>query len=487
MNKQENKTIRPCTMSETINNSKVLSYRGYNISKNLFTTDELASVKNELTVKPYIPDGYNVNPVVPFKLYQETSSRLYVPKCYGLKNFGEPYLVKIEDGVNIDIKFHGNLRDYQEEPVRKFMEAANNPCKRGGILNVYCGFGKTNLAIYIMCLLKKKTIILCHKDFLLQQWKERIEVFAPDAKIGLIKAKVIDIEGKDVVLASLQSVAMKEYEEHIFKDFGFLIADESHHLPAEVFSQALRKINCTYSLGLTATLQRKDGLSKVLKWYIGDVVFKATKRNDQVKVSMLNYYDPNPEYSLECKGYGNKLNVSKMINNICDYEPRSKFIVDSVKDVLDKEPSRRVIILSDRRNHLEKLHGILSNNQIECAFYVGGMKQSELKESETKRVILATFHIASEGFDCPGLDTLILASPKSDVIQCVGRIQRIPQHQRNNVPLVIDIVDNFSLFAKQAQKRLKYYTSCKYDIEGDALFVNQKVELKGQCFIQDDS
>jgi superfamily II DNA or RNA helicase len=115
------------------------------------------------------------------------------------------------------------------------------------------------------------------------------------------------------------------------------------------------------------------------------------------------------------------------------------------------------------------------------------MKQCELKESETKRVILATFHIASEGFDCPGLDTLILASPKSDVIQCVGRIQRIPQHQRQNIPLVIDIVDNFSLFAKQAQKRLKYYKSCKYDIDGESLFVNHKVELKGACFIEDDA
>jgi superfamily II DNA or RNA helicase len=471
----------------TVHNNKVLSYRGYNISKDLISTTELVDMKKELTVTPYIPEGYNINPVRPFKLYQETSNRLYVPKCYGLKHFGKPDINKIQDGDDIDITFHGSLRDYQEEPVRKFMEAAHNPCKRGGILNVYCGFGKTNLAIYIMCLLKKKTIILCHKDFLLQQWKERIEVFAPDAKIGLLKAKTIDILGKDVVLASLQSVAMKDYDEHLFKDFGFLIADESHHLPAEVFSQALRKINCTYSLGLTATLQRKDGLSKVLKWYIGDVVFKATKRNDQVKVSMLDYYDPHPEYSLECIGYGNKLNVSRMINNICDFEPRSQFIVDHVILVLNKDPSRRVIILSDRRNHLEKLHNILSKNHIESAFYVGGMKQSELKESETKRVILATFHIASEGFDCPGLDTLILASPKSDVIQCVGRIQRIPQHQRQNIPLVIDIVDNFSLFAKQAQKRLKYYKSCKYDIDGESLFVNQKVELKGACFIQDDA
>jgi superfamily II DNA or RNA helicase len=465
---------------------KVLSYRGYNISKELFSNSELQSIKQELTVSPYIPEGYSQLPPVPFRLYQESSKRLYVPKCYGLKRFGKPNVIKVKEGIDIDIEFKGSLRDYQEEPVRQFIDAANDPCKRGGILNVYCGFGKTNLAIYIMCLLKKKTIILCHKDFLLQQWRERIEEFAPKARIGLLKAKIIDIECKDVVLASLQSVAMKDYDASLFEGFGFLIADESHHLPAEVFSQALRKINCKYSLGLTATLQRKDGLSKVLKWYIGGVVFKATKRNDQVKVHMLEYYDTNPEYSLECKGYGNKLNVSRMINNICDYEPRSQFIIDNIKGILRDEPFRRVIILSDRRNHLDKLHRLLTEENIENAFYVGGMKQSELKESENKKVILATFHIASEGFDCPGLDTLILASPKSDVIQCVGRIQRIPQHLRKNVPLVIDVVDNFSLFSRQAIKRMKYYKSCKYDIEGAEMFVNQKVELKGQCFIQDE-
>ena len=469
-----------------MDNKKILSSRGYNISKDLFTSQELSQLKKELTVTPYIPEGYNQNPTTPFKLYQESSNRIYVPKCYGMKQFGKPDVEKILDGADINVEFHGELRDYQHEPVRKFMDAANDPCKRGGIINVYCGFGKTNLAIYILCLLKKKTIIICHKDFLLQQWKERLEVFAPKARIGLIKAKVIDIEDKDVVLASLQSIAMKEYDPYVFEDFGLMIADESHHLPAEVFSQALRKVNCKYSLGLTATLQRKDGLSKVLKWYIGDVVFKATKRNDQVEVRLLDYYDPNPDYSLEYVGYGNKLNVSKMINNICDYEPRSIYIVRQIRNLLKKEPSRKVIILSDRRSHLEQLSVLLSKRNIENAFYVGGMKQSALKESETKKVILSTFHIASEGFDCPGLDTLILASPKSDVIQCVGRIQRIPQHLRQNVPLVLDVVDNFSLFSKQAQKRLRYYRSCKYDVVGDSIFtVNHKVELKGHCFIDE--
>lgn len=466
-----------------------ISYRGYSISKDNLSDEDLKDIKKKLTVSPYVPEGYTQFPPTPFKLYKESATRIYVPKYFGLERFGVPEMDKIDDGDDINVSFNGSLRPYQEEPVRKFITAANDPKQRGGILNVYCGFGKTNLAIYLLCQLKKKTLIVCHKDFLLQQWKERIEQFAPSARVGLIKAKIIDIEDKDVVLASLQSIAMKDYDENMFKCFGFLIADEAHHLPAEVFSQVLKKVTCKYSLALTATLNRKDGLSKVLKWYIGDVVFQATKRNDTVKVQFIEYYVPHPDYGIEQKGYGNKLNVSKMINNICDFEPRSKHIVETLVKVLDTEPDRKVIILSDRRNHLEVLHRLLTESGIESAFYVGGMKQNELKESETKKVILATFHIAAEGFDCPGLDTLILASPKSDVIQCVGRIQRIPPESRRYVPLVIDIVDNFSIFARQGAKRAKYYKSCKYDMDGtDACFQPQQtvINLKGHCFIDEE-
>lgn len=468
--------------------NKQISYRGYSVLKDNLCDEELKDIKKKLTVLPYTPEGYTQVPPTPFKLYKESATRIYMPKWFGLDRFGIPDVDKIEEGVDIDVCFNGSLRPYQEEPVKKFLCAARDPKRRGGILNVYCGFGKTNLAIFIMCQLKKKTLIICHKDFLLQQWKERIEQFAPSAKVGLIKAKVIDIDDKDVVLASLQSIAMKDYDEHVFKCFGFMIADEAHHLPAEVFSQALRKVTCKYSLALTATLNRKDGLSKVLRWFVGDVVFQATKRNDTVKVQFIEYYVPHPDYGVEHVGYGNKLNVSKMINNICDFEPRSKYIVETLANVFEAEPERKAIILSDRRSHLEALHRLLTEHNIESAFYVGGMKQTELKESETKKVILATFHIAAEGFDCPGLDTLVLASPKSDVIQCVGRIQRIPPESRRYVPLVIDIVDNFSIFARQGAKRAKYYKSCKYDMEGDeGLFKQQQstVKLEGPCFIDE--
>lgn len=469
--------------------TKVLSTRGYNILKETVPLEQLNAIKKELTVSPYVPEDFAMNRPEPFKLFQESSSRIYLPKYYGLKKFGPPDLVKLPEAATIDIKFTGTLRDYQQEPINKFLNAAHSDKAMGGLLNLYCGGGKTTMAIYIICQLKKKALIVCHKDFLLQQWKERIEQFAPGTRVGLIKAKIIDVKNKDIILASLQSISMKEYNENVFSDIGTVCFDEVHHLGAEVFSQALRKLTVRYSLGLSATIKRKDGLTKVFQWYLGDIVFKAAKRVDELEVKLCEYYDPSPKYSLEIKGYNNKLMIPRMINNICDFLPRTEFIIKTLQGVLKKEPNRKAIILSDRRNHLQILHNSLKSMGLESAFYVGGMKQEDLKESEDKPIILATYHIAAEGFDCPGLDTLILASPKSDVIQCVGRIQRTPQHLRKHKPLVIDIVDNFSMFMGQAKKRYKYYKSCKYDVVGVELFeaiASRQIELKGQCFIADD-
>ena len=117
-----------------------------------------------------------------------------------------------------------------------------------------------------------------------------------------------------------------------------------------------------------------------------------------------------------------------------------------------------------------------------CGFYLGGMKQSELQETEEKDVILGTFTMASEGFDCKyPLNTIILGSPKTNIEQAVGRILREEAHKRKKVPLVIDIADKFSVFSRQAQKRIKYYNKNKYDIEKydkNGVLIEEKVKKK---------
>jgi len=324
----------------------------------------------------------------------------------------------------------------------------------------------TALSLYIISKLQKKTLVIVHKDFLLKQWRERIEQFLPGARVGIIKAKVIDIEDKDIVVGSLQSLSMKEYDKGTFDDFGLMICDEVHNFAAEVFSRALQKINCRYSLGLSATMTRKDGLSKVFKWHLGDIVYKNKKKKiDEVNVICYEYFENNEKYSNEVLMFNGKPNMARMINNICDYEPRIDKIVNIIKNIKNKE-NRNILLLSDRRNHLKEIKNKLNELGIgNPGYYVGGMKHHELKKSENEcDILLGTFSMASEGMDIPKLDTIILSSPKSDIIQSVGRILRKKPEDRIYVPLIIDINDMFSMFLNQNKKREKYYNKCKYNI-----------------------
>lgn len=450
-----------------------LSYRGYSLPKSALSEGELKALRDELTVKPFVPKDYEIpGQDTSFKVYQESASRIYIPKMFGLKRYGIPSINKLHEGQDIDVPFAGSLRKEQEAPTKAFLAAAYDPARMGGVLNMACAAGKTVMALYLISTLAKKTLVIVHKDFLLQQWRERIEQFLPTARLGVIKAKKVDFQDADIVLASLQSLSMKEYDDDVFKDFGTVVVDECHHTSAEVFSRALRKVNFKYSLGLSATIQRKDGLTKVFLWYLGDVVYSAAKRKgDTVSVKAIEYYEPHPGYSQECIMGRDKLNISRMLNNICAFPPRTKRMLDEWKRIFDEEPQRRTLVLSDRRTHLQAMAKILKDEWgIDSGMYVGGVSQEELKRSETAPVILGTYQFCSEGFDVQGLDTLILASPKSDVIQSVGRILRQKPEDRKHIPLIIDIMDMFSIFERQSKKRLAYYKKCGYDIQRDALY-----------------
>ena len=448
-----------------------ISARGYSLPKDAIEATEYKKIKEDLTVKPYCPPGFGGGEgggpkQKSNKLYVETATRIYVPKFYGILNFGKPEKDKRQDGRAVDFTFKGTLRPEQEEPVKACMTAIEDEnVGRGGILNVFCGGGKTTMALYIMAQVGRKTLIIVHKDFLLNQWKERIEQFCPGVRLGLIKAKVVDVDA-DIVLASLQSLSMKEYPADTFEDFGLTIIDEVHHTSAEVFSRALRKIGaCRRTLGLSATIQRKDGLTKVFIWHLGAVLYSAAKRNDtDVVVDVVSFHSADRKYCEEPvintgSRYGPSPNVSRMINNLCAFGPRNDLIVSKIKDIFQKEPRRKMLVLSDRRAHLGGLIDLMNAAcpDLSTGLYVGGMKASALAECETKQIIFATYAIASEGYDQPGLDTLILATPKSDVVQSVGRILREKQELRKHAPLIVDIVDQFSLFPRQFAKRKTFY------------------------------
>ena len=439
----------------------MLTYKGYKISKN----ENHEKIIEELTVKPF-GNFMNKEENDEFCVCLETSKHLYVPKYYGLQKFGLPKEYKLNKPININVEFSGNVMDRQKEPIDAFIQASNDPLKMGGILQLPPGFGKTVMALYIICQLKVKTLIIVHKEFLMNQWKERIAQYIPNCSVGIIKQKKVEIEN-DIVIASLQSLCMRSYDETIFKDFGFVIIDECHHVGAQVFSKALFKVNFKYTLGLSATVNRKDGLTKVFKWFLGDILYKiAKKENVPCIIKQLIIDDNDEKYKKEYTLFNGKPNIAKMITNICSYIPRTLKIVTQIKSILEDniQKTRKILVLSDRKQHLIDIGSYFEKEQY--GFYMGGMKEIELEKSKLKQIILGTFNMISEGFDLPSLDTLILASPKSDVEQSIGRVQR--KHiitENDNIPLVIDIIDNFSLFERQANKRKTFYKKMKYELD----------------------
>lgn len=439
--------------------STKLTKNGYTIKKCEHETTLIKEIKDELTVKPFSYNKNQKKDANRFCVFLESPKKLYLPRFYGYKKFGEPTENKINGGDDINLSFNGSLRPEQLPIEDLYLKNARE--KGGGIISIKCGGGKTVLALHITSVLKKKTLVVVHKDFLMTQWRDRIMEFLPDAKIGKIQQNTIDIEGKDVVLAMVQSLSMKEYPEGTFDSFGLAIFDECHHLGAEVFSKSMAKVASKYMLGLSATPKRKDGLSKVFEWYMGDIVYNQKKKNeDYAEVQLIDCDFEEEDYCKVELTYTKDPCMPRMINNICNYLPRTQLIIDLT--IKHHKEGRNVLILSDRRGHLDLMYKMLSDYS--RGFYVGGMKPADLRESQEKDILLATFSMAAEGMDIPKLDSVILASPKSDVEQSVGRVFRKKACDRDFHPLIIDIQDTFSMFNNQCNKRLTLYKKMNFSI-----------------------
>lgn len=454
-------------MTEVIGDNSYFGQKGYTIPKKNLSLEELNKIKQDLTVKAYLPNSLIKSD--PFPIYRESLGKIYVPRFYGENNYGIPNSTKLVNYTPIDLKFNGEMRDYQVAIVNKYISHVNRLEGRGGggLLEIGCGKGKTVMALRIISLLKVKTLVIVHKGFLLNQWIERIQQFLPDARIGKIQGPYFDIEDKDIVIGMLQSLSMKDYPQEMFKSFGFVCVDECHHISAEVFVRSLFTVVTPYILGLSATMQRKDGLTKVFKQFIGEMIH--SEKNDtsaMVEVRGIEYITEDDDFmDVKLDYRGNPL-YSSMISKLCSYNRRTEFILKVLTDVIRENPEQQIIMLSHNKNLLTYIHKAIEHRQhtmtetMSVGYYVGGMKEKDLKISETKTVILATYSMAAEALDIKTLTTLFLLTPKTDVQQAVGRILRV----KHSKPLVVDFVDMHDIFQSQWRKRKQFYTKQNYKI-----------------------
>ena len=748
--------------------SEIESYlgpKGYSIKKDTLTTQQQNKIRNDLTVKAFAPPN-SIQKPTPFTIYRESPKKLYVPRMYGLEQFGNPNEIKISDGDDIQLNFQGDLRDYQKNIINTYLKETKKsgcglleiPCGRGkclgyntpvlmadnsirpvqdivdgdcvmgddftprkvygvtngmsqlyrieqtngmtyvvndahiltlfntftqdiedislkSILNIekydaairnryygirklpsgdyilsivrinpiyndmrYYGFmiggnhrfmlgdytitHNTVMALNIISQLRKKTLVIVHKEFLMNQWIERIQQFLPDARIGKIQGPTVDIENKDIVIGMLQSLSMKDYDGNVFDSFGLTISDECfpagskvltedgyvniedlkkyvgkiniksynhttriyenkkltnwfkrpakhcfrltfqkfnhneyhidvkdmyninsnnaiicshehrifshtkqqyiyardiedgeilfglngwkyilinkvdigikgplydievnqnhnffvsesnnmnpvlvhncHHISAEVFCRSLFKVVTKYMLGLSATMNRKDGLSKVFKYFIGNVVYKEQREgDDSVLVKLINYTHTDEDFSETVYNFKGQVHYAIMIRKLCEFNHRTEFILRVLQDILNAKTNDQIMILAHNKSVLKYLHDAIEHRDIATVgYYVGGMKEAALKETEGKQVVIATYAMAEEALDIKTLSCLIMATPKTDVTQAVGRILRM----KHKSPLVVDIIDQHDIFQRQSIKRLRFYKKCQYKI-----------------------
>lgn len=461
-----------------------LTHRGYAIP---YTLDNHNSIKNDLMVKPFVLPDYDFNNE-PFPVYRRNTEYIYIPKYYGIQKYGTPTAINERDGDNINLIFNGKLTELQIGVSNKIIDTISK--NDSAVLSLSTGMGKTVLGLYTISLIKKKTLIIVHKEFLLNQWIERIKQFLPNARIGIIQQNKVDTDDKDIVIAMLQSITVRKikYPKETFDSFGYTLIDECHRICSRTFSKALFQIATKKSLGLSATPDRKDGLTKVLNWFLGDTITFGVSNEElkpEVIVVKAEYSDPQPTPTYNMLG---KINLPNLVTQISLDTIRN---IQIIKEIIyyfniNKDNKRRILVLTERRLQCEQLLNMIPS-EISGGLYVGGMKNDDLENSNTKDVIFATYAMAQEGYDNSCLDTLIFATGRSDIVQACGRILR---KKNINHPLIIDFQDNIEGLYGQAKKRLNYYKSKKYKITHNNNVTNDDTTNQEQCntfmFLEDD-
>lgn len=212
---------------DIILDTSYLSKNGYVIKKEFLSTEDLKILKNDLVGRPLVDEKYNFGPDNKFLLYTETKTKIYIPKIYGIKKYGIPNK-KLDNYIGqkweSNLEFKGELYPTQKEASDILLKELNN--SGGGILSIMTGGGKTFTSLYVLSKLCGKALIIVNKITLLNQWKNEIKTCLPGCNIGIIQGKKIETEGKDIVLGMLQSLALIDYPDTIFKDINTVIIDE---------------------------------------------------------------------------------------------------------------------------------------------------------------------------------------------------------------------------------------------------------------------
>ena len=466
--------------------------RCYSVPKSRVPFEEWQRHADDLTLHPkenhFLAKQAFHRPPAPFRVWGEDARAYCVPPQYGLDQFGAADQDVRPHGTDIDVAFEGKLWEakdhFDQSAVMAVADAHFKSQRRGGVFELPTSSGKTILMMYIITkLLRKKALIVSPMLPVHNQLGRRLQQFLPTARIGTIHQSQFDVQDKDIVIAMLHSLALRDFPEDAFDDFGVVIFDEVDRIATKVFSRVLYRLaHVRYIIGLSATVERADGMEVLFPLFLGPFIFRApiaTKDSQQTLIQCLVYNEGDQKViTRKAKRPPHDATVDSpaMLAVLAKDEQRHAALLH-VLDVLYAQ-HRHVAVLVHSVEYGKRLtnESQARHPQLKMVYYTRTLKpqQREVIDTEPHHLIVATYNIFSVGVDVGYLDTLLMATPRRNITQAVGRLRSFSRFVRQP-SLILDVVDNFSFFRSQHTARRGIYRKRKYQFLPELPLVDRAV------------
>lgn len=357
-------------------------------------------------------------------------------------------------------------RNEEQEPLI-LQSIALLKAGKNHIFDAPTGWGKTVAGSYVGAAMGQPTMIVVTKDDLLDAWKETlIDVLGvPPSKIGRVQQDECDFKDKWFTIGMVHSLVIPDrYPPEMYDSFGLVIFDEVHMMATDHFVHACYKFPALYRLGFSATVERPDGKTKLIRAHLGDCMVRGTMVPMSPKVLVKKTEWKIPQYKDVVQGHvtytkiphkpGAMMLVSKaQAKNIERNQIITRFVTSAHK------ADRKVLIMSDLKDaHLDLLFHMFVEAGIgghEIGYYVGGMSKLEIEMTKKKSVVLATYQMCATGTNVPHWDSLVMATPRANIKQAIGRVLRFVDGKKE--PVILDLVDHDAIFASFFRTRVKQY------------------------------
>ncbi len=445
--------------------------RGYVVALADCPVELRTALVRELTVRPQQPSAPKGTPPLPtFACHRESTNHLYLPRHYGEALFGPPTHRKYGKVERIQATCNVTPRAHQADALRVFLDHCSPDEGGGGCMELYCAWGKSKWTMLAIAALGVKTLIVLPTTVLVTQWREGLAASMPGVRVGLLQGKTADVDDRDVVLATLMSAAEGEYPKGTFDGFGFLVIDETHHVSSRHMLNVLFRVAPMYTLGLSATMDRADGTTPVFQRFLGPVLVRAKRSSDsRVRIVRVAFSHDDPAFGETEMSKTGTVAMSAMVAKLCAFTPRCTFVADLAVYMVTVLGQRQVMVLSQHKALLTLLRALVDARLPGVTRYFhGDASAKEKQEAHHARIILGTYAQASEGLDIPTIDGLILATPRVNIEQSLGRALRhldafAEEDDDEHSVYILVVVDPHAVFQRQWGRRALYYKSVGED------------------------